>query len=96
MSQAFLASAESDGEEPVDIHPSDVHPADANTAGFHPGGTGKAEEDAGGRGDNEDVFSVSVAGQSRAPSVKPAVLEGDYQPKDLAQAIQTLLKRDET
>jgi hypothetical protein len=67
--------------------------------------TQKAEqEDPSGEGDStgvetNDVFSVSVSGQSRAPSLfsddSSSELEGDYPPKEVAQAIQTLIKRDE-
>ncbi|MDR3337016.1 MAG: hypothetical protein LBT16_07415 [Treponema sp.] len=51
-------------------------------------------------GTTEDVFSLSVSGQSLessifSPDEKPSGLEGDYQPKQVAQAIQTILKRDE-
>jgi hypothetical protein len=49
----------------------------------------------------DDVFQLSVSGQSPDPASqyytgnKPMELEGDFPPKQLAQAIQTVLKRDE-
>jgi hypothetical protein len=52
-------------------------------------------------GQTEDVFRISVSGQEPDPSSryyagnKPAEMEGDFPPKQLAQAIQTVLKRDE-
>jgi hypothetical protein len=60
------------------------------------GEAGNGTEDPGG-----DVFHLSVAGQSPEPSTgyytgnKPVELEGDFPPKKIAQAIQTILKRDE-
>ncbi|MDR2786297.1 MAG: hypothetical protein LBB83_10330 [Treponema sp.] len=52
-------------------------------------------------GQTEDVFRLSVTGQEPDPSSqyytgnKPVEMEGDFPPKQLAQAIQTVLKRDE-
>jgi hypothetical protein len=49
----------------------------------------------------EDVFRLSVAGQEPDPSLgyytgsKPVEMEGDFPPKQLAQAIQTVLKRED-
>ncbi|GHT79819.1 hypothetical protein FACS1894130_09730 [Spirochaetia bacterium] len=44
----------------------------------------------------EGTYSLSVSGKGSAPYVgsKHAELEGDFKPKDIAQAIQTILKRD--
>jgi hypothetical protein len=84
MSQAFLAStqeAEQGGED---------------NGGSN--GDGNPFESGGFQDTPEEVFEVSVSGQSRVPAPytgnKPAVLEGDFQSKDIAQAIQTLLKRE--
>ena len=52
-------------------------------------------------GGTEDVFRLSVTGQEPDPSSqyytgnKPVEMEGDFPPKQIAQAIQTVLKRDE-
>ncbi|MDR1352343.1 MAG: hypothetical protein LBK05_03580 [Treponema sp.] len=52
-------------------------------------------------GQTDDVFRLSVTGQSPDPSSqyytgnKPVEMEGDFPPKQIAQAIQTVLKRDE-
>jgi hypothetical protein len=52
-------------------------------------------------GQTDDVFQLSVSGQSPDPASqyytgnKPVELEGDFPPKRIAQAIQTVLKRDE-
>jgi hypothetical protein len=61
--------------------------------------TGGADDGAGGQTD--DVFRLSVTGQAPDPSSqyytgnKPVEMEGDFPPKQIAQAIQTVLKRDE-
>ncbi|MDR1411268.1 MAG: phage holin family protein [Spirochaetaceae bacterium] len=61
--------------------------------------TGEAGD--GTAGQTDDVFQLSVTGQSPDPSSqyytgnKPVEMEGDFPPKQLAQAIQTVLKRDE-
>jgi hypothetical protein len=60
---------------------------------------GEAGDGAADQGD--DIFHLSVAGQSPEPSPqyykgnKPVKLEGDFPPQKIAQAIQTVLKRDE-
>jgi hypothetical protein len=60
---------------------------------------GEAGDEAADQGD--DVFHLSVAGQSPEPSSqyykgsKPVKLEGDFPPQKLARAIQTVLKHDE-
>jgi hypothetical protein len=63
---------------------------------------GKAGEDGNGAaGEGSDVFHLSVAGQSPEPSPKyytgskPVEMKGDFPPKKIAQAIQTILKHDE-
>jgi hypothetical protein len=51
-------------------------------------------------GQTEDVFRLSVTGQEPDPSSryytgsKPVEMKGDFPPKQLAQAVQTVLKRD--
>ncbi|MDR2516097.1 MAG: hypothetical protein LBC88_01800 [Spirochaetaceae bacterium] len=86
MSQAFLASTQ-EAEQSGDS---------GNDGG---GGTGNPFDGGGSPDTSEEVFEVSVSGQGREPAPyignKPAALKGDFPPKDIAQAIQTLLKRDE-
>ncbi|MDR2020240.1 MAG: hypothetical protein LBQ14_05665 [Treponema sp.] len=62
-------------------------------------GTGEAGTETSGQ--TEDLFRLSVTGQEPDPSSryytgnKPVEMEGDFPPKHIAQAIQTVLKRDE-
>jgi hypothetical protein len=61
----------------------------------------KSENEDATTGQTEDVFQLSFSGQSPDPATKyytgnkPVELEGDFPPKQIAQAIQTVLKRDE-
>jgi hypothetical protein len=79
MSQAFLASTR-----------------EADAAGT--AGAGIEDETT---GQTDDVFRLSVTGKEPDPSSryyagnKPVEMKGDFPPKQLAQAIQTVLKRDE-
>ncbi|MDR1908833.1 MAG: hypothetical protein LBQ35_02835 [Spirochaetaceae bacterium] len=81
MSQAFLASTQ-----------------EAEQGGGEAEGENDPFEGGGPPDTKEGVFEVSVSGRSRAPAPyignKPVALEGDFPPKDIAQALQTILKRE--
>jgi hypothetical protein len=83
----------------MDVLPDFEAMSQAFLASTREGGTDEAE--AGTTGQTEDLFRLSVTGQEPDPSSqyykgnKPVEMEGDFPPKQIAQAIQTVIKRDE-
>jgi hypothetical protein len=83
----------------VDVLPDFEAMSQAFLASTRETGTDGAEAET--TGQTEDVFRLSVTGQEPDPSSryykgnKPVEMEGDFPPKQIAQAIQTVIKRDE-
>jgi hypothetical protein len=88
-----------DGGSSVDVLPDFEAMSQAFLASTREPEPASAEEETAGR--TEDLFQLSVTGQAPDPSSqyytgnKPVEMEGDFPPKHIAQAIQTVLKRDE-
>ncbi|MDR2052283.1 MAG: hypothetical protein LBP80_02635 [Treponema sp.] len=87
------------GNSSVDVLPDFEAMSQAFLASTRDAGTAETGDKT--TGQTEDVFRLSVTGQEPDPSSryytgnKPIEMEGDFPPKHIAQAIQTVLKRDE-
>jgi hypothetical protein len=88
-----------DDNSSVDVLPDFEAMSQAFLASTRDAGAAGTEDET--TGQTDDLFRLSVTGQEPDPSSqyytgnKPVEMEGDFPPKQIAQAIQTVLKRDE-